>query len=263
MLIQNTNIRRVTLVMGLLLLSACTRSVSNVDSQGKTLKPVFPDPTTAVRPEGSFVNVNNLRNVRPGMTKAELYELTGVPHFKEGAFGVKEWDYIFHFSKSDNTVLTCQYKVLFNSSMKAESFYFKPDNCLSQLSESNKILPAVAEVLSADGLFDFGSAKLSRQGQLQLQILSEKLAKENKEEQHVLITGYTDRIGDPARNKKLSHARAESAKAYLVQEGIPSSIIETRGMGEADPVIMCPGKKSAVVIQCLAKNRRVVINVTG
>lgn len=128
-------VRMAIIISGVVLLSACTRSVSNVDSQGKTDNPVFPDTSSAVGEEGSFVNLDNLKNVRPGLTKSEVYELIGTPHFDEGVFRVKEWDYIFKFTKANNSVLTCQYKVTFDNEMKAQQFYFKPANCLAKLTQ--------------------------------------------------------------------------------------------------------------------------------
>lgn len=62
-------INGLSLVASLMLLSACTRSLSDVDSQGKTVKPIFPDVASAVRPEGSYVNIENLQQIKAGMTK--------------------------------------------------------------------------------------------------------------------------------------------------------------------------------------------------
>lgn len=258
-------ISRFTLIAGVMLLSACTRSISDVDSQGKTTVPVFPDATTAVRPEGSFVNLDNLKQVKPGMTKNQIYELIGVPHFKEGVFKVKEWDYIFHFTKADGSVLTCQYKALFDSEMKAQSFYYQPTNCLDGLKKNAaELQPAKQdrETLSTASLFAFGSAELSANGIAQISQLSDKLKRGNITAKHILITGHSDRIGQAVENQRLSQARADSVKAVLVAEGISSSIIESRGVGASEPVVTCPGKATAPVIACLAKNRRITVDVT-
>lgn len=77
-------------------LVGCTRSVSNVDDKGNTVSPVFPDLSTASKEEGSYVNIDNLLKIKKGMTKIQIYELIGTPHFWEGIMRVKEWDYIFH-----------------------------------------------------------------------------------------------------------------------------------------------------------------------
>ena len=50
------------------------------------------------------------------------------------------------------------------------------------------------------------------------------------------LTGHTDNIGPNAVNQRLSLARAESVKAYLVQQGIPANKIEVVGHGADRPV---------------------------
>lgn len=260
MLIKSKPTRLALVLGGMMLLAGCTHSVSKVDSNGTTAQPVFPAASSAVRTEGSFVNLDNLKQVRKGDTKAQLYELIGTPHFSEGVIKVKEWDYIFHFTKTDKSVLTCQYKVLFDSNMKAQSFYFLPDNCLSQLAEPAK--PVVAHHdLSASGLFAFGSATLLPDGAAQIQALSTNLKENGLDNKQVVISGHTDRIGNPAQNLQLSQARAESVKDLMIDNGIPEGIIETHGMGETQPVINCPGNKSPAVIDCLAPNRRMSVDI--
>ncbi|MCD1125895.1 OmpA family protein [Jinshanibacter sp. LJY008] len=259
MMIVHSKPARLAMVLGsFLLLSACTRSISDVDSQGKTSTPVFPDVSNAVREEGSFVNLDNLKQVRPGMTKVQLYELIGVPHFDEGVLRVKEWDYIFHFTKADKTILTCQYKVLFDSDMKAQSFYFLPENCLDRLSGT----PLVAHHdLSVESLFAFDQATLSAKGIEQIETFSSGLKGIGLESKHIIVTGHTDRFGGKAYNQHLSLARAESVKRQMVKNGISASIIEVRGKGDSEPRVFCPGNQSAAVIECLAPNRRMSVDV--
>src|SRR3546814_7157598 len=63
--------------------------------------PVFPDLATATFAGGTYPNVDNLRAIAPGMTKDQLYDLIGRPHFHEGVFGVREWNYLFNFRDAD------------------------------------------------------------------------------------------------------------------------------------------------------------------
>lgn len=108
-------------------LVACTSTLSEVDENGLTQAPVFPAMESAARPDGSYVNMENLAKVSTGISKAQIRELIGPPHFAEGMFRVREWDYILKFREPNKT---CQYKVLFDRNMVARSFYFSPGNCL-------------------------------------------------------------------------------------------------------------------------------------
>jgi len=74
------------------------------------------------------------------------------------------------------------------------------------------------------------------------------------------ITGYTDRLGSPKYNQKLSERRANAVRDYLVSKGIDGSRLKAYGKGEQNPVVTdCKQKKRAELIACLAPNRRVEV----
>lgn len=77
------------------------------------------------------------------------------------------------------------------------------------------------------------------------------------EDLEVEINGYTDSVGDAAKNQSLSERRAESVKAFLVQEGVAAGRLTTRGHGEADPV------DSNDTAEGRSNNRRVSFRVTA
>lgn len=258
-MMKKTQITRLALLIGsLALLTACTRSVSDVDSKGKTEKPVFPAQSKAVRAEGSFVNVDNLKQLRPGLAKAQVYEMLGAPHFKEGMLRVKEWDYIFHFTRADKSVRTCQFKVLFDSEMKAQSFYFLPEDCMTPKTAAPVV---VKKELSAESLFAFASAQLSPEGVDHVNAFAADLKRESLDDKPLIVKGHTDRIGNSRSNAALSKARAESVKRLLVENGLSAERIETVGLGDTMPRVNCPGKVSPEVIACLAPNRRMSLEI--
>jgi OOP family OmpA-OmpF porin len=52
-----------------------------------------------------------------------------------------------------------------------------------------------------------------------------------------VIEGHTDSVGSDASNMRLSLARAEKIRDYLVEKmGISASLLEARGFGESNPV---------------------------
>ena len=52
----------------------------------------------------------------------------------------------------------------------------------------------------------------------------------------ILISGYTDNVGNPADNLKLSTGRAVSVVNYLLGKGVNNSRLSFKGFGEANPV---------------------------
>jgi OmpA-OmpF porin, OOP family len=78
----------------------------------------------------------------------------------------------------------------------------------------------------------------------------------------LLVTGNTDRFGSSTYNQKLSEKRADVVKAYLESKGAKD--VQTMGAGKTLPIKACDDKAPrATQIECLAPNRRVVIEATG
>jgi outer membrane protein OmpA-like peptidoglycan-associated protein/uncharacterized protein YidB (DUF937 family) len=52
----------------------------------------------------------------------------------------------------------------------------------------------------------------------------------------LVINGHTDNTGDSASNMALSQQRADAVQNYLIQQGVPSSLLVARGYGDTRPV---------------------------
>jgi len=107
--------------------------------------------------------------------------------------------------------------------------------------------------LAADTLFDFDKATLKPGGTGKLDALVESLKGRNVDV--VIAVGHTDSVGTEAYNQRLSLARANSVKAYLVSKGVDRQRIRTEGRGESQPVA------DNATAEGRAKNRRVDIEV--
>lgn len=254
-------VRTLALVCASLLLAACG-SHSTVDAEGHSAEPRFPEISESYRPQGSYVNLENLAKVHPGMDKAQLYEMLGTPHFHEGLFGVREWDYILRFRRAGQEDLVCQYKVLFDKEKQAQTFLFSPADCLDRLkpaAEAPAPQPSAEQrvTLSGDATFGFDSAELTAGGRNSLARLAEQLRQQHPA--RITITGHTDRLGSPAYNLDLSRRRAEAVRDYLAAAGVPAGQMRVRGVGAAEPLADCPNAPRAELIHCLAADRRVVI----
>lgn len=108
---------------------------------------------------------------------------------------------------------------------------------------------------AADAFFDFDKAVLKPEGKAKLDDLVSKVKGINLEV--IIAVGHTDSVGGDTYNQKLSVARSEAVKAYLVSKGIEKNRVYTEGKGSKQPV--ADNKTS----EGRAKNRRVEIEVVG
>jgi outer membrane protein OmpA-like peptidoglycan-associated protein len=114
--------------------------------------------------------------------------------------------------------------------------------------------PSGTEIAEIRGThFAFDSAKLTSEGET---ILDEAISVMNRNPGiNVHIDGHTDSVGSEAYNMQLGQRRADSARDYLVSQGISSSRITTRSLGESMPAA------SNDTASGRAENRRVEIIV--
>lgn len=130
---------------------------------------------------------------------------------------------------------------------------------------------ALAEkvTIPADALFAFDKAALSSEGLAKMQAFMAQLKGLNLEA--IIAVGHADRIGSPAYNTDLSERRAKSVKAFLVEQGVAAERVFSEGRGESEPVTgeacndIRGGKngRSQALVNCLAPDRRVVIEAVG
>ena len=82
--------------------------------------------------------------------------------------------------------------------------------------------------------FATGSAEIPSSDKPLLKQAAEMLKKASADTR-VQIDGYTDNVGDPASNQKLSEQRAASVRNELVADGVPTAMLSTKGYGETNP----------------------------
>jgi OOP family OmpA-OmpF porin len=254
-------------------LGACGNISHKVASDGSSAEQlVWPSPesTTSLHKSGTFPNVSSLRLIKAGMTKPQIMQLIGAPHFSEGVWGVREWNYLFNFRKHGSDEVTqCQYKVLFDEHKLARSFYWQPASCTSVLDEPMHERHEAKEdvfTLSADALFafdKFAERDIKDGGREQLDALVEKIASKDGHIHHIRIVGYTDRLGSDVYNDTLSDRRANTVMHYLARHGVTGEPIDAQGRGKDDPVKECQDTDRHALIDCLAPNRRVEVRVEG
>lgn len=253
-------------------LSACGNVSRNVAEDGSNAQELVwpkPDDVTPMHRGGTFPEIDHLRELHAGLNKQQISQLIGWPHFEEGIWGVREWNYVFNFRDAGSGQVTvCQFKILFDHDKLARGFYWKPEDCARYMNPPPPAPVAKAEpqetTLSTDALFAFDRYSLkdiTDGGRAQLDALAARLLDEKDRIAHISVVGYTDRLGSDDYNQVLSQRRADTVAQYLVAKGVPQDVIGAEGRGKAEPVVQCADQARSKLIACLAPNRRVVVRV--
>jgi outer membrane protein OmpA-like peptidoglycan-associated protein len=105
---------------------------------------------------------------------------------------------------------------------------------------------------ASDVLFDFDRSDLNSDARRLLGALADELTELGP--RTVTIHGYTDDVGDPAYNQRLSERRARAVRSHLAVQLDDRFRLEAAGFGETRPV--APNDTD----EGRARNRRVVIS---
>lgn len=120
-----------------------------------------------------------------------------------------------------------------------------------------------AVTLENDQTFQFGKTLLTMNAKKRIdEAVLSKLSACGKID-IIIVTGHADRLGSQQFNQKLSDQRANMVAAYLKSKGVAVPI-DTLGAGKTQSVKSCSDKLDhKTLVECLAPNRRVVIEVRG
>ena len=114
--------------------------------------------------------------------------------------------------------------------------------------------PPAVVTLDSMSLFDSGRARL-KDGSTRVMVNALEMIKVHPDKR-ILVAGYTDNVGDPDSNLKLSTARAEAVREWLIEaSGIPATQFAIQGYGDTRPIASNDTEAGR------AKNRRVEITL--
>lgn len=264
------------LLMALVLgaaLSACSAPRLAPDAQGVA----FPVRESSYRSEGAVVSRETAQLLQPGLSKDQVRQLVGSPHFSEGLAGVRDWNYILRLPAGEGGLIDCQLQLRFDDNRKVKSTHWQTQACASAAGPATSAAALAAKgsagsgVAAADGwtesalMFPFGRSRvddLSAEDQARLQALVARTAQRSAAVQRIVVSGYADRIGSGQRKQWRSLDRAHAVAALFVAKGIAPNVIEVVGRSDAEPQASCEGQQPrAALLDCLAPDRRVSVTV--
>ncbi|RQR21151.1 OmpA family protein [Burkholderia sp. Bp9143] len=114
--------------------------------------------------------------------------------------------------------------------------------------------PPAVVTLDSMSLFDSGKAQL-KPGSTRAMVGALEMIKAHPDKR-ILVAGYTDNVGNPDSNLKLSTARAQAVRDWLIEaSGIPATQFAIQGYGDTRPIA------SNDTPDGRARNRRVEITL--
>jgi outer membrane protein OmpA-like peptidoglycan-associated protein len=183
------------------------------------------------RPLIAKIEISDLsdgHNYLTANTKKSGTALVCLPAGTDYAVTVAKDKYLFH-SENFNLTNSGTYDKPFE--LKLQIWPVRPDS-----TSANPSIPAIGHpVVLRNVFFETGSSQLRPESNLELGVLARFMT--DNPTVRFQINGHTDDVGDDNSNQRLSEARADAVRTWLVGQGISAERLRTKGYGESKPVM--------------------------